>query len=373
MQYLPDGTVIPNLIEQVPTVENGLLKEDLTGFTATINEGIVWSDGTPLTAADVVFTHQWITTPENGSVSIATWEPIQSITAVDERTFEVAYAGGNLNWYAPFTGTTYGPILPKHILEAGADAATAFNQGPIGTGPYIVTTFSPNDQVIYEANPNYRDPNKPFFQTVNLKGGGDRGFGGARRAADGRLGLRLEPPGRARHPQRADGDGQSKGTVQFRRAPTSSGSISTSPIRTPRSTGSARTRTPRTRSCPIWPSARRWRLAVDRETISTQFYGEGEPADANIVNGLPSFISPNTCLRVQPRQGEGDAGGGGLGAGRRRPRQGRGRAEDHLLHLDQPGAPEDPGRQQAELRGDRHPGLPPAGRLRHLLRLLAGE
>ena len=47
MNYLPDGTVIPTLVEQVPTVENGLLKEDLTGFTATLKEGIVWSDGTP--------------------------------------------------------------------------------------------------------------------------------------------------------------------------------------------------------------------------------------------------------------------------------------------------------------------------------------
>ena len=68
MNYLPDGTVIPTLVEQVPTVENGLLKEDLTGFTATLKEGILWSDGTPLTAEDVVFTWQWVMTPENAAV-----------------------------------------------------------------------------------------------------------------------------------------------------------------------------------------------------------------------------------------------------------------------------------------------------------------
>ena len=173
MNYLPDGTLIPTLVEQVPTVENGLLKEDLTGFTATLKEGIVWSDGTPLTAADVVFTWQWVMTPENAAVWFSVYEPIQEVVAVDERTFTVTYASGNLNWYAPFAGTSYGFVLPKHILEAGAEAAATFNPGPIGTGPYVLTSFSPNDQVIYEANPNYREPNKPFFATVNLKGGGD--------------------------------------------------------------------------------------------------------------------------------------------------------------------------------------------------------
>ena len=70
---------------------------------------------------------------------------------------------------------------------------------PVGTGPYMVDSFSVNDQVIYKMNPNYREANKPFFETVNIKAGGEdsrpRG-----RAADGRLGLCLESSGRAGHP-----------------------------------------------------------------------------------------------------------------------------------------------------------------------------
>src|SRR5215207_3333715 len=133
MNYLPDGSVIPRLVEEVPSFENGLLKEDLTGFTATLKSDVLWSDGTPFTTADVIFTHQWVTTPENVSVNIEFWKPIQTITAIDELTFEVTYATGNLNWYAPFTGTSIGYILPKHVLEGGAEASAAFNQAPIGT------------------------------------------------------------------------------------------------------------------------------------------------------------------------------------------------------------------------------------------------
>jgi peptide/nickel transport system substrate-binding protein len=46
------GTMVPWLAESIPTVENGGVSEDLTSITWTIAEGIMWSDGTPLTSAD---------------------------------------------------------------------------------------------------------------------------------------------------------------------------------------------------------------------------------------------------------------------------------------------------------------------------------
>src|SRR5690606_2549302 len=85
----------------------------------------------------------------------------------------VTYSAPNANWFEPFTGDTWGPILPKHILEVGPEANDDFINNPIGTGPFVVESFAPNDQVIYVANENFREPNKPYFATVNLKGGGD--------------------------------------------------------------------------------------------------------------------------------------------------------------------------------------------------------
>ncbi len=295
MNYLPDGSVIPRLVEEVPSFENGLLKEDLTGFTATLKSGVLWSDGTPFTTADVIFTHQWVTTPENVSVNIEFWKPIQTITAIDELTFEVAYATGNLNWYAPFTGTSIGYILPKHVLEGGAEASAAFNQAPIGTGPYIVTSFAPNDQVIYEANPNFRDPNKPFFQSINLKGGGDAAS--AARAVlqtgdwDFAWNLQVEP---AVLDELKNSGG--KGTFQaVAGAQLERININFSDPNTEVDGQRSQKDTPH----PILGDLavrQAMALAVDRETISTQFYGDGEPPTSNVVNGLPAFISPNTSF-----------------------------------------------------------------------------
>ena len=60
----------------------------------------------------------------------------------------------------------------KDFVGAKAKDAPG-NQRPIGTGPYKVKEFKPNDVVTYELNENYRDPNKPFFKGVTFKGGGD--------------------------------------------------------------------------------------------------------------------------------------------------------------------------------------------------------
>ena len=98
-----------------------------------------------------------------------------------------------------------GFVYPKHVLdvEDGKAAHDAFLLNPVGTGPYKVESFSPNDQVIYVINENYREPNKPYFETGQPEGRRGRGVGGARRAADRGLRLRLEPAGRAADPGRA--------------------------------------------------------------------------------------------------------------------------------------------------------------------------
>ena len=175
MHYLPDGTLIPNLITEVPTVENGLLAEDLKSVTYKLLDGVTWADGEPLTADDVLFTWQWVIEPANASTSAGVYEAIESIEVVDPQTVQVFFADPNANWFEPHAGTDCGFVYPKHVLdvEDGKAAHDAFLLNPVGTGPYKVESFSPNDQVIYVINENYREANKPYFERVNLKGGGD--------------------------------------------------------------------------------------------------------------------------------------------------------------------------------------------------------
>ena len=94
---------------------------------------------------------------------------------VDPQTVQVFFAEPNANWFEPHAGSEFGYVYPKHVLdvEDGKAAHDAFLLNPVGTGPYKIESFSPNDQAIYVINENYREPNKPFFDRVNLKGGGD--------------------------------------------------------------------------------------------------------------------------------------------------------------------------------------------------------
>ena len=119
MAYMPDGSLIPILATQVPTIENGQLAEDLTSVTFTLTDGVLWSDGEPFTAEDVAFTWQWIMDPANTSVSNGVWTPIENIEVVDPLTVTVTFAAPNANWFEPFTGDTWGPIYPQHILKPG--------------------------------------------------------------------------------------------------------------------------------------------------------------------------------------------------------------------------------------------------------------
>lgn len=174
LSYSPDSTIIPVLVEQTPTFENGLLAEDFSTATFRLLEGLLWSDGEPVTSRDIQFTWQWVLEPTNASTSFNQWETISDIEIVDDRTVNVHFEAGAVNWYDPFTNSLIGALLPAHVFgDDPTNANDEFQTAPIGTGPYVVESFTPNDQGIYVANENYREPNKPYFSRILVKGGGD--------------------------------------------------------------------------------------------------------------------------------------------------------------------------------------------------------
>ena len=64
-RYDETGALTPWLVDSIPTVGNGGVSEDLTSITWNITPGIMWSDGTPFTSADVAFTYEYCTHPES--------------------------------------------------------------------------------------------------------------------------------------------------------------------------------------------------------------------------------------------------------------------------------------------------------------------
>jgi peptide/nickel transport system substrate-binding protein len=174
LAYAPDTSLVANLVSEVPSHENGLLAADFSSVTFNLLPGVLWSDGEPFTADDVVFTWEWNVNPENGSIDRVSWEIISGVKAVDDLTVTVTFAEPTIGWFQPF-GSNLGAIYPRHFWDGKdlAEANTAFALSPVGTGAFILESISPNDQVIYTANPNYREPNKPYFERVILKGGGE--------------------------------------------------------------------------------------------------------------------------------------------------------------------------------------------------------
>ena len=176
VRFDSDGEMVPWLVDEIPTVENGGVSEDLTSITWTLSEGVQWSDGTPLTAEDVVFTWEYCTHPEGGCAQSSYFDGVANVEAVDERTVRVTFDEPKPFPYTAFVGSE-SPIIQKaqfqDCLGARAPECTDANFGPIGTGPFVVTDFRPNDVIQFEANDNFREEGKPAFQTVLFKGGGD--------------------------------------------------------------------------------------------------------------------------------------------------------------------------------------------------------
>ena len=176
IRFDTDGEMVPWLIDEIPTIENGGVSEDLTQVTYTLKEGLQWSDGTPVTAEDAVFTYEYCTHPEGGCAQISYFEGVESVEAVDERTIRVTFTEPKPFPYTAFVGSE-SPIIQKaqfgDCLGARAPECTDANFGPIGTGPYKVTDFRPNDVIQYEANENFREEGKPAFASILFKGGGD--------------------------------------------------------------------------------------------------------------------------------------------------------------------------------------------------------
>lgn len=175
-RYDETGGLVPMLATEIPTVENGGVAEDLKSITWKLKPDLKWSDGTPVTANDAVFTWKYCTAPDGGCAQGAYFEGVTSVEAVDDQTIKVSFADAKPYPYSAFVGAQ-SPIIQeaqfKDCLGIKAPECTSANFGPIGTGPFVVNEFKPNDVVTFTANQNYREASKPAFASVTLKGGGD--------------------------------------------------------------------------------------------------------------------------------------------------------------------------------------------------------
>ena len=180
IKFNQNGEMIPALAESVPTVANGGFSADFKTITYKLKPGLRWSDGSPVTSSDVVFSYEYCTGVK-GCAKSATFTPVDKVVATDNLTVRITFKAAKPYPYDVFGGATT-PIIQraqfKDCLGDKAPSCTKENFNPIGTGPFMVKEFRPNDVIQMVANPNYRDPAKPAFATLTLKGGGDAAAAG---------------------------------------------------------------------------------------------------------------------------------------------------------------------------------------------------
>ena len=294
----PDGKVAPILAAEVPSLDNGGVAQDGMSVTWKLKQGVKWSDGEDFTADDVKFTYDYVSNKQTAATTSANYVVIDSVDVVDPNTVKITFKKPTPGWFGVFCGD-YGRILPQHILKdsIGTAARNApFNLKPIGTGPYKVDDFQPGDHVSYSINESFRDANKPFFKTVEMKGGGDATS--AARAAiqtgemDYAWNLQVE-----------------WGVLQSLAADSNPGEVNISPgtgmerilvnLTDPNQTVDGQKShlgTPHPFQADL-NVRKAYALAIQRDVMVQQLYGDTGTVTTNVLVAPPAFVSKNTSWK----------------------------------------------------------------------------
>jgi peptide/nickel transport system substrate-binding protein len=150
--------------ETVPGLTSWTISDDGLTYTFTIQEGAMWSDGTPITSADMKFSIEAAQSDAN-TVWEADVELIEAVNIIDDQTYEVVLSDVNCPALSNFGRIRF---LPSHRYAADfSDFETnPFNLNPdISGGPYILEEWAPDEFQRFRANPDYWDgePAIPFL------------------------------------------------------------------------------------------------------------------------------------------------------------------------------------------------------------------
>ena len=156
-------------IEDAVPYEGGDFEMDQLSATFVLLPDLMWSDGTPLTAADSVYAFNLQADPDTPIQSRYTIERTASYEAVDDLTVVWTGLPGFkdstyfLNFFGPAPEHVWGQFTAVELIEAEESS-----RAPLGWGPYIVDEWVAGDSVTLHKNPNYfrADEGLPIFETV---------------------------------------------------------------------------------------------------------------------------------------------------------------------------------------------------------------
>ena len=288
-----DGNLKPILAAEIPTRENGGVAADGMSATWKLKPGVKWHDGKPFTADDVVFNWPYASDPATAAVTSGSYKDIK-VEKINDLTVKVIFEKPNPFWADAFVGAT-GQIIPKHLFQdfMGAKSREApANLKPVGTGPYKFKDFRPGDTVLGDINMDYHVPNRPYFDSIEMKGGGDA-VSAARavlQTGEYDFGWNLQVEDEVL--QRLERGGKGRVEITEGAGCEHMGLNNTDPwTEVDGERASMKTKHPSLTD----PAVRNaLALLIDRKSIQDHIYGRTGVATANWVNNPPRFRSPNT-------------------------------------------------------------------------------
>jgi peptide/nickel transport system substrate-binding protein len=164
-----NGNFTPDLVKELPTVQNGGVSEDGLTITYNLKDNVVWSDGDPFDCEDVKFTYETIMHPESGAVSTSGYQDMESVTCPDPYTVVVKYT----EFYAPYL-TRFPAIFPSHIgLDPAKMTEWDYNRNPDPVlGPFKMEEWVSGDHMTIVRNEKYEKwatEGKPYLDSIVLR------------------------------------------------------------------------------------------------------------------------------------------------------------------------------------------------------------
>ena len=167
-----EGELQPVLAAEIPSRANGGVAADGRSVTWKLKTGVNWHDGQPFTADDVLFNAAYASDPATAATTSGNWRDLK-LVKLNSHTVRVEFDKPTPFWASPYC---VGSLIPRHLFlpYVGAKSRDApANNAPVGTGPYKFVDFKPGDMLRGTLNPSYHGPNRPHFDTLEIKGGGD--------------------------------------------------------------------------------------------------------------------------------------------------------------------------------------------------------
>ncbi len=291
VRYGVDGSAEPVLAAAVPTRANGGIAADGRSVTWKLKAGVTWHDGQPFDADDVIFNWQYATDPKTAAVTAGSYDGIKAIEKIDALTVRVVFKNPtalSLRGSAPL-------LIPRHLFapfkgDKSRDAPG--NLKPVGTGAYRFAEFKPGDLLRGVLNPTYHQANKPHFDTVEVKGGGDP-VSAARAVMqtgefDFAWNLQLEDEVLRRL------EATGKGSAVF--SPGGDTEMIFLNFADPNAEVDGERASPKSRNPVLGDAAvrRALSLLLDRTSIQQGIYGRGGVVTSNVINNPQPLNSPNT-------------------------------------------------------------------------------